>query len=352
MSNQHNALCACGAGFTRRGFLSAMGAMGTLAATGCANMMAPAGPHRIDVHHHISPPAWVNALKAAKLDSPPVNNWTPRQSLDDMDKAGIATSMTSPTLPALGFLGPKDAADVARASNDYARKLTGDHPGRFGMFALLPMPHVDETLKEIAYAFDVLKCDGVAFMTSYDSKFLGDAAFTPVLEELNRRNATAYTHPNEPACCRNLATAVPSVIVEYGTDTTRTIASLIFSGASAKFPNINWIFSHGGGTLTALTERFTTQIIMFPPFQKRGFTSEGVWKEIRRFYYDTAQASNPVAMASLTKMVPTSQIVFGTDYPYRTGADHVKGLTELFGGADLHAIDRGNALRILPRLRA
>jgi 6-methylsalicylate decarboxylase len=343
--------CACHPNFSRRGFLGAMGAMGAIAATGCAT--TPAGPHRIDVHHHISPPAWVAALKKSQLDSPPVNNWTPQRSLEDMDRAGVATSMTSPTLPAVSFLGPQEAASVARASNEYAKKLAQDFPGRFGTFAMLPMPHVDETLKEIAYAMDTLRCDGVAFMTSYGDKFLGDPSFAPVMDELHRRKATAYTHPNEPACCRNLTSAaVPSVIVEYGTDTTRTIASLIFSGTSARCKDINWIFSHGGGTLAALTERFTVQVVSFPPFKNRGFTGESVWREIRSFYYDTAQASNPVAMAAITKMVPTSQLVFGTDYPYRTAAEHVQGLGGVFGPADLRMIDRENALRILPRLRS
>ena len=144
--------CGCALGDSnasaqsRRGFLGAMGALGTLGAlssAGCASVGAPAAPHRIDVHHHISPPEWVASLKKSKLDSPPVTDWTPQRSLDDMDRAGIATSMTSPTLPAVGFLPPAEAAAVARASNEYARKLADQHPGRFGVFALLPMPHVD-----------------------------------------------------------------------------------------------------------------------------------------------------------------------------------------------------------------
>lgn len=342
--------CACHPNLSRRGFLGAVAGLGALAATGCATTPST-GPSIIDVHHHISPPPWVAALKRAKLDTPPVNDWTPQRSIDDMDKAGVSISMTSPTLPAAGFLGPKEAADVARASNEYAKKLTESHRGRFGMFALMPMPHVDETLREIAYALDVLKADGIAFMTSYGDKYLGDASFAPVWEELNRRKATVYTHPNEPACCMNLRTAVPSVIVEYGTDTTRTIASLIFSGTAAKIPNVNIIFSHGGGTLTSLTERFAVQVVSFPPFRDRGFTGESVMREIRRFYYDTAQASNPTLMAALTKMVPMSQIVFGTDYPYRTSIDHVKGLEAIFGASDLRMIERENPLRILPTLR-
>lgn len=344
--------CVCHRGTTRREFLGAIGAMGALATTGCATLPTPAGPHRIDVHHHISPPSWVAALKQAKLDSPPVNDWTPRRSLDDMDRAGVATAMTSPTLPAVSFLGPRDAAGVARASNEYARRLADDHPGRFGLFALLPMPHVDETLKEIAYAFDVLKCDGVAFMTSYGDKFLGDKAFAPVMDELHRRKATAYTHPNEPACCRNLSVGVPTGVIEWGTDTTRTIASLIFSGTSARCKDINFIFSHGGGTLSSLTERFAIWVVSIPAFKARGFTGENVMAEIKRFYYDTAQVSNPIAMAAITRMVATSQIVFGSDYPYRTSEEHVKGLAGIFGAGDLKMIERDNALRILPRLRA
>ncbi len=357
MNNYHglNSHCGCHTGLnllaSRRSFLGAISAIGTagaLASSGCAILGEPTKPNRIDVHHHISPPAWVSALKKSKLDAKPVTDWTPQRSLDDMDKAGIATSMTSPTLPAVSFLPAAEAAAVARASNEYARKLADQYPGRFGVFALLPMPHVDETLKEIAYAFDVLKADGVAFMTSYDDKFLGDKAFAPVMDELHRRKATAYTHPNEPACCRNLSTGVPSVIIEYGTDTTRTIASLIFSGTSMRCKDINFIFSHGGGSLTALTERFAIQAVSFPHIKQRGFTGENVMNEIRRFYYDTAQAANPIAMASLTKMVNISQILFGTDYPYRTGIEHVTGLAPIFNASELRAINRENALRILP----
>jgi len=332
----------------RRRLVAGSVAAGALAFSGCA---APptASPHRIDVHHHISPPPWVNALKAAKLDSPPVNNWTLQKSIDDLDLGGVATAITSPTLPAVGFLNATDAASVARASNDYARKLADDSRGRLRLFALLPMPHVDATLEEIAYALDVLGADGVAFMTSYGNQYLGDAAFAPVMDELQRRKATAYTHPNDPACCLNLASGVPPVIIEYGTDTARTIASLVFSGTAQRCPHINFIFSHAGGTVTALTERFTIQM-MRPPYAKPGFTAERVLGELRRFYYDTAQTSNPVAMASLTRLVPTSQIVYGTDFPYRSAAEHTQALAQIFSGADLRAIERENALRILPRL--
>ena len=120
----YSGFCACHPQASRRGFLQSLagiGAVGALGTSGCASVMAPPKPHRIDVHHHLSPPEWVTALKKAKLDTPPVTRWTPQKSLDDMDQAGIATSMTSPTLPAVGFLNAADAAAVARASNGAAR---------------------------------------------------------------------------------------------------------------------------------------------------------------------------------------------------------------------------------------
>jgi predicted TIM-barrel fold metal-dependent hydrolase len=349
--------CACcdsvtGATLSRRGFVTGTAALGAFAATGLgvAPKARAQAANRIDVHHHIAAPTWLDAVKKAKRDNPPMANWSPQKSLDDMDQAGTATAITSPTTPQVGFLPADEAARLARESNEYAKKLMADHPGRFGVFAMLPMPYVDESLKEIEYAFDTLKVDGIGMMTSYGDKWLGYPQLAPVFDELNRRKATVYTHPTGANCCVNLVQGVPETVVEYGADTTRTIASLIFSGASQRYSNINFIFSHGGGVLTAVAERFQIQMVTRPPYKDK-FTREAVDGELKRFYYDTAQISNAVTIAALAKLVPMSQIVYGTDFPYRSGAEHTTGLAAQFSAADLAAIDRENALRILPRLR-
>jgi 6-methylsalicylate decarboxylase len=330
--------CGCG----RRHLL-----MGGLAAAFASPATAQTKPHRIDVHHHIVAPAYLAAVKRAKLDNPPMANWTVEKSLDDMDKAGTATSIASPMPPQVGFLPPGEAARVARESNEWARQLATDHPGRYGVFAMLPMPNVDESLKEIEYAFDTLKVDGVGVMTNYNDKWLGYPEFAPVFEELNRRKAVVYTHPMSPACCVNVVAGVSDGTVEWGADTTRTLTNLIFSGASARYKDINFIFSHGGGVLTAVAERLRIQMVTTPPYLGK-VTREMVDHELNRFYYDTAQVSNEVTIQALAKLVPVTQIVFGTDYPYRTGAEHVAGLATRFGKEDLAAIERGNAARILP----
>jgi 6-methylsalicylate decarboxylase len=312
--------------------------------------MASTQPHRIDVHHHHTPPPYLAAITAQNVRGP-VREWTPEKSLADMDQAGVATALTSITTPALRFLNDAAAAGkLARECNDYSAKLAADSRGRFGMFAAMPMPHVDATLHEIAYTLDTLKADGIGLLTSYGDKWLGDPAFAPVMDELNRRRAVVYTHPTTANCCGNLIPDVPESIIEWGTDTTRTIASLVFSGTAARCRDMKIIFSHGGGTMPFLTERF----VRLPQINKSlaSRVPNGVEYELKRFYYDTAQASHPFALASLMKLVPVSQVVFGTDYPYRTAADHVKGLADYgFSASDLQAIERENAARLLPRLK-
>ena len=336
--------CSCHPFLNRRGFLAGATA---LVATGA---QAQTAPHRIDVHHHIVAPTWLDALKKAKLDNPPMSNWTPQRSIEDMDKAGTATAITSPTTPQVGFMSASDAARIARESNEYAKRLMTDYPGRFGVFAMLPMPYIDESLKEIEYAFDTLHVDGIGMMTSYGDKWLGYPQFAPVFDELNRRKATVYTHPTTANCCVNLVHGIGDATVEYGADTTRTIANLIFSGTTQRCADISFIFSHGGGVLTAVAERMQIQMVNTPPYKGK-FTRDIVDAQLRRFYYDTAQVANAVTIGALAQLVPTSQIVFGTDYPYRTGAEQAQALAQRFGAGDLKAIDRDNALRILPRLR-
>ena len=337
--------CACQpVAFGRRGLLAGAGAL-ALVRPGHAQDSLRA----IDVHHHISPPTWMAAVKRAGLDNPPMNDWTPQRSLEQMDAAGVATSITSPTTPQAAFLPPADAAAVSREANEYAARLRDDHPGRFGVFAMLPLPHIDESLAAITYAFDTLHADGIGTMTSYGNNWLGYEQFAPVLAELNRRRAVVYTHPTGAPCCVNLVQGIADSALEYGTDTTRTITNLIFSGASRRYPDISWIFSHGGGVLTAVAERLEIQMVGGPPYKGK-VTREMVDGELRRFFYDTAQIANAVTVEALVKLVPVSQVVFGSDYPYRTVVEHVRGLQARFGPADLRAIARDNALRLVPRL--
>jgi predicted TIM-barrel fold metal-dependent hydrolase len=313
---------------------------------------ADAKPYRIDVHHHLSPPTYIQAAVSNNFGDGLLRNWTPEKSLADMDQAGIAVSMLSVTQPGVNFISGEAARKLTHECNDYAAKLISDHPGRFGGFAMLPLTDTEGSLKEIAYALDTLKLDGIGLMTNYRDKWLGDPSFLPVMEELNRRKCVVYTHPSTADCCVNLLKTEPPTLVEWGTDTTRTIGDIVFSGNAQKFRDIKWIFSHAGGTMPFLIERFVRQPQIEAKYKPA--VPDGALAELTRFYYDTAQTSNKASMSALTAIIPTSQILFGTDFPYRTGIDHVKGLraSGVFTDAQIMDIERGNAVRLLPRLGA
>jgi 6-methylsalicylate decarboxylase len=263
-----------------------------------------------------------------------------------MDRGGTQTALTS-LYAASALAHHPEARKLARQCNDFAAGMARDYPGRFGGFATLPLPDVEGCLEEIEYALDELKMDGVDMRTSYGKMWLGDAHFAPLYEELNRRKAVVYTHPHEPEFLRDLVPGIPGSAIEFCTDTTRTIASLLFTGTASRFPDVRFIFSHGGGVLPFIVERFTRLA------KRKDLADElpkGVLYEIRKFYYEVAQAAHPGALSALTELIPMSQIMFGTDFPYRTASDIGKGLVDYgFKAAQLAAINRGNAAKLFPR---
>jgi predicted TIM-barrel fold metal-dependent hydrolase len=348
--------CACcpneGVLATRRNFLGGAAFAAASAMSGAAwpqtQAAKPATRKLIDIHHHLSPPSYIPELVKRNTNQRPLVEWTPEKTLEIMDQAGIETSILSISEPGVWFGDDAEARRLARETNDWGAALLHRYPGKFGLFASLPIPDIDASLTEIAYAFDTLKADGICMMTSYGGKYLGDPSLRPVMEELNRRRAVVFTHPVKADCCRNLIPGVGENTIELATDTARAITSLLFSGTLTQYPDIRFIFSHAGGTVPSLTGRLLAQAAS--PEGKKALPN-GPIVELRKLFYDTANAANPWAMAPLLKLVAASQIVYGSDYPFRSPKDTAAGMRDLgFSDADLQAIERDNARRLLPRL--
>jgi predicted TIM-barrel fold metal-dependent hydrolase len=262
--------------------------------------------------------------------------------------------MMSCTTPGIWFGDPDETKMLAREMNEVGAKIVSDHRTRFGLFALVPLPMIDPSLKEIEYAFDTLKADGVGLVSSYGNHWLGDPMFRPVMDELNRRRAVVYVHPTDAPCCQELFPDAQPGAVEYNTDTARTIFSLLYNGSATRYNNIRFIFSHGGGTMPSLVERFgvgrpdtINQALRATPEPNSRLY------HLRRFYYDTAQSTNIVQMTALKTVAGAQQIVYGTDYPFGSFAQHTAGLKECgFTPNELEGVFRRNALRLFPRLNA
>ena len=320
----------------------------------------------IDVHHHYAPPGWIKVLgDQGALNVEPWMGWTPAKAIETMDRAGVQTSYSSITVPGIYFAegfgnqqappGKKynnDVKALAREANEFGAKMKQDYPGRFGIWASLPLPDVDASLREIEYAFDKLKLDGIGLITSIGTKYMGDKSFAPVFQELNRRNAIVYTHPGAGPCCLYAIPGVGPTTLEYSHDTARTIVSWVNSGSAERFPNVKWIFSHGGGSIWSA--RYINGEIGRDPKAYTGNTR--LLSFLKKFYYDTAATSNFVQMNTLKTLVGLNQVVLGADHPYGDPVDYILDLRELQASGvisqqDRQNIERENVVKLLGTAR-
>ncbi len=309
---------------------------------------AQANPRRIDFHHHYCSPAYLKLLTEQNASKTVMGydvfkNYSVSKAIESMDQGGVATGMLSTTTPGVWFGNIDETRRAARELNEFGARMGIDHKGRFGLFAVLPLPDIDASLREIEYAFDTLKADGISFVSSYHDRWLGDKSFAPMWEELNRRNAVVYTHATAPNCCMwNFQPGVGPTTIELSSDMARTIVSIIQSGTANKTPNVRYIWSHGGGSIWA--QRF------FGPEIAQPVEPNSKYYHLRRFYYDTAAAADPLHIGILKLAVPISQIVFGTDFPWGGPVNIAEGLRKSgLTAAELRAIDRENGVKLVPR---
>ena len=309
---------------------------------------------RVDVHHHFYPDEYRQAMqKAAGGEGgafPGVRDWTVARTLEEMDRNGVATSILSLSPPGCRMGDPESNRRLARLCNDYGARMAKEHPGRFGQFGVLPLPDVEGSLAEIVYAMDTLKADGIQLMTSYGEKWLGDPMFDPVLAELNRRKALVFVHPLAPTCCGNLIPWLPAALLEYPHDTNRAIMSLMFSGALSRFADIRFIFCHVGGSMPMFSGRMIHSGSNSRFLEK---VPKGIDYELKKLHYDIAMAAFRPSLTALFEMVPKSQVLLGSDYPFSSLNASVSGLEAMgLPAEESRAIYRGNAERLIPRLKA
>jgi 6-methylsalicylate decarboxylase len=311
--------------------------------------------HRIDTHHHIIPPAYFakerDRILGAGARNQGVITWTTERALEAMDKGGVATAITSISTPGVWFGDVAHSRRLARECNDFAAGMARDHKGRFGFFAALPLPDADGCLKEIEYCLDTLKADGIGLLTNYDDVWPGDKKFAPVFDELNRRKAVVYFHPAAANCCKNLIPEVAPSLIEFAFDTTRAIVSLMFTGTFARCPDIRWIFSHGGGTLPMLAGRIAALADTRKDMSER--VPQGVMNQFKKLHYDTVSLFDATGFGAVRALAGIPQLLFGTDFPYWDPEANIDALARHgLKPEELSAIERGNALRLFPKLKA
>jgi len=343
--------------------------------------MKTQNPFRIDVHHHFVSPEYTHALTDMGITGAGGENfpaWSPEQTLAMMDRQGIAASLLSLSAPGVFFGDRGLACDLARQSNEFAARVVSNVPHRLGFFATLPLPELDDALRELDYVYDTLHADGVILLSNYAGRYPGDPAFETLFAELNRRKAVVFLHPtaaigaNVPQGNNAGATlpGVPSSMLEFVFDTTRAVTSLLASGTLERTPDVRYILAHAGGTVPYLALRIAIGALWAAgritpgvqwgtemsqqQFAQLAQVAAGV-QHLQHLYYDTTFSDPSTVFPSLQALAAPSHLLFGSDYPWagETIASLLLARLESYQGLDQQAragLEHDNALSLFPRL--
>ena len=309
----------------------------------------------IDFHHHVIPPMLSKALTDSLGSGGTVGlqmpSWNKDGMLSFMDDNSIRTAVAS---VAVNVSSGDAAATVrmVRESNDFLAGLVHDRPDRFGGFGLLPLPYVEDSIAEIDRILDDLGLDGVLLSTNYTGIYLGDPAFDAVFDALERRGALVFVHPTASPDAVAHTLGIPDFVIDYVADTTRAIARLHYSNTFARTPSVRYIFSHAGGTVPFIVQRF--DLLDATHAVSGGEIRGDASGQFRRLHFDTALAYQEPVLSLAADVIGIPQLVFGSDRPY--SMDRAAAAATAINSADYlstearAAIGWQNAQRLLPRL--
>ena len=307
----------------------------------------------IDTHHHMLPDFF---WRETENEHAPIGGlaplpWSKEATLSFMDDAGIDVAVLALTTPGVHTGDNAKARSLARRCNEFAAELVRARPDRFSAFGCIPLPDVDASLEELSYVIDVLGLNGFVLFTNSNGVYLGDAVLEPVFEELERREAVVFVHPNPSPDAVAHSLGLPDNLLDFPTDTNRAVAQMHYTNRFARTPNVKYIFSHAGGSIPYLSARFAIidEMGFIPGDEQRGSAAD----MFRRMYWDTALAASDPVLRMLRDVAGVSQVLYGTDFPYQRRDLAVKSKQQILHSSALDDVERrailgGNASRLLP----
>jgi predicted TIM-barrel fold metal-dependent hydrolase len=261
----------------------------------------------IDVHGHFVPPGrGLGRSPGTEADETWI--FSPETSIDYMDRTGVAAQIVS---------HPSQLSDVERivASNTYGAALVEAYPKRFGFLAQLPMTDPARAVAEIRRGSDELGAEGFAVLSNRDGIYLGDPRFDPVLNELDRVEATLFIHPTTRGF-ETTRLGRNGGLIEARFDTARTVVDMIYAGVFRRYQRIKIILAHGGGALPTLAGQLMASG-SYPrnrTVNPNKITQAEMRDAFARFYYDTGLAGTAHSLEPVLAVTTPDHVLYGTDF--------------------------------------
>ena len=310
---------------------------------------------RIDVQAHYFPEEYLRCLERMGSTTTPGARTAPgaNLTLDEriglMDEAGIDVQVLSPAQQLPSFAKREDAVAAARLGNDLFVEVCRTYRGRFAAFGAVPLPHVDAALEETGRCLDTLGMVGVTVGCSVAGRQLDDPAFTPFWAELDRRRAVLFLHPVGVGCPGSEAYRLTWIVGALFEDTIAALR-LVLSGLTGRFPNVQIIVPHLGGTLPFLLQRLDDLAGMERARGTPFGGDEPPSRMVRRLWFDTVN-SCPAALRLAGEVLGADRLLLGTDWPYLTEPKFARSVTYIqesgLPAKDVEAILERNAGELL-----
>ena len=311
---------------------------------------------KVDFHSHFLSPTYYQYLKEYEAERPDrfeTPDWSLESHLKQMDRLGIAFSFISVSSPNLSGAPEEVEVRLVRQINQEGAGYARSEPKRIGLYASLPLPHVEASIREAEYAIRELGAFGFGLSTNYAGTYLGDPKYDALLEYLNGISAVIAVHPAAAPVEPEVNKTVPIPAMEFLVETTRTFMNMEMHDIFSRYPAIRWIFPHAGSFLPILSDRINGfSVIMRHDNPGLALNFK---EDMRHVYFDCAGFPLQKQLHALLKDVTTENLVYGSDVPYTPmlGCLALSGGLETLAGlsdTDRQRIFYGNALALHPQL--
>ena len=308
---------------------------------------------RIDVHAHAFPPEFMKTLRSKPSRSLDIRTnweWDESRFLAEMDRWQVSMQVLS--LPHVyEYYDPENRADgveLCRCVNDEYGEICARGSERFRFFAAAPLPDVEGACAELDRAKTLPGFSGISLSTNIHERTLDDAEFAPFFDHVNASGLVMFLHPLQRTFPKEWYGYRLEHLIGLPVDTTFALSRLALGGFFDRYPNIKIIAAHVGGTLPFLAPRIERAF-------REGKSQHKPSHYFGKLYYDTSGPTHEAILACVAKMFGTTQIVFGTDYPFGLGqegkqyVEHAVGVVQDSGlsESDLSRIYCANARNLL-----
>ncbi|KAK4546341.1 hypothetical protein LTR36_002018 [Oleoguttula mirabilis] len=354
----------------------------------------------VDVHTHMYPPVYMDLLRARDKvpyvksfpDDPaagdrlvilPAEDTTStsrgrpigaeyydvKEKLAFMDRHHIDVSVISLANPWLDWLPSDEAAETARKVNDDVERMCAEHEGRLFGFGTLPLSApAEQVVEEIDRLSKLPHHRGIVMGTSGLGSGLDDPALDTIYAALEKHGQLVFLHPHyglPTSVYGDRASDYGHVLplaLGFPLETTIAVARMLLSGVWDRFPKLNVLIAHSGGTLPFLAGRIESCIAHDAHLKKEGKLGKrrDVWDVLKNNIYLDAVIYADVGLKAAIDASGADRLMFGTDHPFFPPLEEDEGewlsvklnsqaVRSTFGDdpKNAAAIMGGNAMRVL-----